>query len=285
MLRIEESSPSAATLATLKTVQARIDEKTDYPARVIAAGKEWDAKAGSVDKREAIRDVRLTLSKMCVGSVRCAYCEDSLADEIEHIEPKSLFPQRAFDWTNYLFACGPCNGPKSNRYGTMCGTIVQEFVRKKGDPVVPPPASKSAFIDPRSEDPFDFFEIDIGGVTPNGQEIFGTFTLMSRAGISDADLARSEFTIEVLGLNREVIRAARENAFGGFRARMREYVARKNNGATADELSRLCRDLLKTPHLSVFEDMRRQRKFQPELAQLFAQAPEMLSWEVVPPAK
>jgi hypothetical protein len=37
-----------------------------------------------------------------------------VTDEAEHINPKDLYLERVFDWANYLYACGPCNGPKSN---------------------------------------------------------------------------------------------------------------------------------------------------------------------------
>lgn len=282
MLKIAEKTLAPAALATLKTIQDRIDGKADYPARVAAADAEWKAKLGSAAKKEAFATIRTTLAEMCVGSVRCTYCEDSLADEVEHIEPKNLFPHRAFLWANYLFACGPCNGPKSNRYGVVAGDQVDEFIRRRGDPIVPPAAGAAGLINPRSEDPFDFLELDIGGVAHDGSEIAGTFMLLPRDELVGAKRSRAKFTIDVLGLNREAIRAARENAFGGFRARIREYVAEKEAGRGASHLAKLREGILKTPHLSVFEDMRRQRFIHPELADFFARAPEILAWAVVP---
>ena len=186
------------------------------------AKSEWDTKLSSNTKKVAFKTVRETLAKMCVGSVRCAYCEDSLADEVEHIRPKNLFPEYTFVWDNYLFACGPCNGPKSNRYGVVNGTVVEEFIRNRNDDVVPPGAGVSGLIDPRTEDPFAFLEMDLGGVTPDGTRIEGTFEILPLDGLLGADFARAEFTINVLGLNREVIRAARKNAFGGFWARIHQ---------------------------------------------------------------
>lgn len=284
MLRVADRPLAEVAGKTLAKIQAIIDDKPDYPARVAAAKAEWGTKTSTTAKKEAFKAVRDTLAQMCVGSVRCAYCEDSLADEVEHIQPKNLFPDVAFKWPNYLFACGPCNGPKSNRYGIVNGQLIDEFVRKRGDPIVAPGAGASAFINPRTEDPFDFLELDLGGTTPDGAIIAGTFELLPRLDLKASDLARADFTIEVLGLNREVIRAARENAFGGFRARMREYAEEKEAGATPARLGELRDDLLKTPHLSVFADMRRQRAFVPELADLFQRATEMLVWEVVPSA-
>jgi hypothetical protein len=282
MLRIGNKELDAPSAAVLSALQSQVDVAADYPSQVLAAKLAWDNKTGTKARSAAFISIRTTLGTMCIGSVRCAYCEDSAADEVEHILPKNLFPEQSFRWSNYLFACGPCNGPKSNRYGTVDGEEVKEFIRGKNDPVVRPPAGQSGFIDPRTEDPFDFLEMDLGGTTPQGVVLAGTFQLLPREGLSGANHARAKFTIDVLGLNREVIRVARENAFGGFRARMVEYVQKKEAGAGADDLDKLRHGILTTPHLSVFEEMRHQRVLLPEVADLILRAPEMLGWAILP---
>lgn len=282
MLKIADLELDAQSSAVLDTLQKGVNAVGDYPGRVSEAKKAWDGKTGSKAKAAAFASVRKTLGLMCIGSIRCAYCEDSLADEVEHIQPKNLFPQITFKWSNYLFACGPCNGPKSNRYGTLDGDLVTEYVRDKNGPIVPPPVGQSGFIDPRIEDPYEFLEMDLGGVTAEGMVIKGTFTLLPRDGLAAAAKARADFTITVLDLNREPIRKARENAFGGFVSRMFKYVARKEAGASEEELKDMQRGLLEAPHLSVFEDIRRQRVHLPEIADLISRAPEMLSWDIIP---
>jgi len=284
MLKIADRALAASASKVLASIQATVDGAADYSGRVTAADVEWKAKGGTAAKKDAFKLIRETLASMCVGPVRCAYCEDSLADEVEHIQPKSLFPQHAFVWTNYLFACGPCNGPKSNRYGVVTGNAVVEFVRQRGGPISAPPAGTSGFIDPRREDPSGLLEVDLGGTTPSGDVIAGTFEILPADGLSPTDFARADFTIEVLGLNREVIRVARANAFGGFRARMREFVHKLEGGADADALLALKNDLLMTPHLTVFSEIRRQRAILPELNDLLQRAPDMLAWDLVPGA-
>ena len=268
-------------VAVLADLQAVVDAGADYPARVEAARAQWDQKGSTQAKTAAFRTVRATLAGMCVGPVRCAYCEDSLADEVEHIVPKTLFPERAFDWQNYLYACGPCNGPKSNRYGVWTGVEIIEFVRRRGASIVPPPTGMSGFVDPRTENPLCFFELDMGGVTPGGDLIKGTFELLPVDGLPNVVSARARFTIDVLGLNREVIRVARENAFGGFRARLREYTKCKETGEPASTLDRMKWDLLSTPHLTVFAEMQRQRSLLPEIDSLFERVPEATTWPLV----
>jgi len=201
---------------------------------------------------------------------------------VEHILPKSLHPDRAFDWHNYLYACGPCNRPKSNRYGVVRGSEIVEFMRRRSDPIVPPPQGDSALINPRIEDPLDFLELDLGGVTPDGDLLEGTFELLPRDGLSLKDRARAQFTIKVVGLNREVIRVSRANAMGGFRARLHEYVQHKERGSAQDKLETLRDDILMTPHLTVFAELRRQRNFLPEIDDLFARAPEATTWPLIP---
>jgi 5-methylcytosine-specific restriction endonuclease McrA len=281
MLRITERSLAASARVILDDLQALIDAEPDYPAKVRAAKKAWDSKTSTKAKADTFQIIRQTLSLMCVGTVRCAYCEDSLADEVEHIRPKNFFPQFVFKWGNYLFACGPCNSPKGNRYGVLTHDTVEEFIRAPRGPVTPPPTGPAALIDPRTEDPLDFFELDLGGTTPDGVEVPGTFEFFPNDAADPGAQARAKFSIEVLGLNREVMRVARENAFGGFRARLREYVEERQNGASSRRLEGLRDDLLSTPHLTVFAEMRRQQDYLPEIRALFDHAPEAKRWPLI----
>lgn len=282
MLFIPNKNIAAETQYILNVLQQGVDASGDYPEKVATAKELWQSKTSSRAKSDAFKNIRATLASMCVGEVRCAYCEDSLADEVEHIQPKSLFPEATFSWVNYLYSCGPCNGPKGNRYGTLDGTNVVEFVRKRSDPILPPPAGASALVNPRLEDPLDFFELDLGGTTPTGAQVQGTFVIMPADAANEEMKARAVFTIDVLGLNREVIRLARKNAYGGYRARLIEYVKKKEEMADEAELEALREDILMTPHLTVFAEMRRQRDWLPELAALFDAAPEINAWRLTP---
>jgi uncharacterized protein (TIGR02646 family) len=69
---------------------------------------------------------------------KCAYCESKIRHvaygDIEHVIPKSVVPQRWFDWQNLTLACDICNGNKSNFHG-----------------------SHDTFVDPYAMDPVDHF--------------------------------------------------------------------------------------------------------------------------------
>lgn len=280
MLYIKGRDLDRVAEAELGVLGSIVNSFTAYDEKVASAKKQWEEKTYTVSKKKAFETIRETLAEMCIGSVRCSYCEDSAADEVEHILPKNFFPELTFDWNNYLFACGPCNAPKSNRFGVVSRGAVQEHLRKKKDPVTPPPYGISALINPRVEDPCRLLELDLGGVTPQGQALSGTFQFLPRDGISPAEVARVAFTIDVLNMNREVVRVARQNAFGGFKARLVQYVKERGEGATETALLVLKNDILRAPHLTVFSEMRCQRQWLPDIDILLTAAPEIDSWEL-----
>lgn len=49
---------------------------------------------------------------------KCAFCETKPGEsgniEVEHFAPKSIYPNLAFDWDNFLPACRKCNGTKDD---------------------------------------------------------------------------------------------------------------------------------------------------------------------------
>jgi len=159
---------------------------------------------------------------------------------------------------------------------------VTEFIRRPRRDVVAPPSGDPALLDPRSEDPTGFLELDLGGVTPDGSVLTATYDFLPRDGLSKLELARADYTITLLDLNREMLRIARENAFGGFRARLYEYAEKREAGVSPIILERLRSDLLRTPHLTVFAEMRRQRLSLPEIDALLLRAPESAQWPLVP---
>jgi uncharacterized protein (TIGR02646 family) len=52
---------------------------------------------------------------------KCAYCESKplhvTHGDVEHIVPKSIHPELAYEWENLTLACDSCNTQKSNREG------------------------------------------------------------------------------------------------------------------------------------------------------------------------
>lgn len=51
----------------------------------------------------------------------CSYCENALPSgiDVEHVRPKSLNPDVALNWPNFLLACGHCNSIKGHQAITI----------------------------------------------------------------------------------------------------------------------------------------------------------------------
>lgn len=269
MLKIRNGRLAAAATRKLKTFQAEVDAAASYEERVRRAKKQFGQRNKSTDA--TFKAVREKLTQLCNGARRCMYCEDSVADEVEHFKPKDLYPELVFVWKNYLYACGPCNGPKNNRFaviGPATGGLV-DVTRARNAPVAPPASGEAALIDPRAEDPHQYLTLDLRD----------TFEFTPVTTLSGVSLERARYTIAVLRLNeRDYLIAARENALSGFRARLTEYVHRRDAGASPQELARLKRGIRRAPHPTVWVEMKRQRQHHVDLNALFNQAPEALDF-------
>ena len=109
--------------------------------------------------------MRDLLDAMCIGARRCAYCEDSMADEVEHIRPRNLYPDEVFVWQNYLYACGPCNGGKRSSFAVFdqATNNIINVTRKRNSPVVSTTSGDAVFIEAKVDDPEEFMMLDLTG--------------------------------------------------------------------------------------------------------------------------
>jgi uncharacterized protein (TIGR02646 family) len=207
---------------------------------------------------------------MCSGARRCCYCEDSAADEVEHFRPKDLYPAVAFQWANYLYACGPCNGPKNNHFAIISrGGVLKDVTRKPKDPVVPPIKGRPALIDPRSDDPLQFMTLDL----------VDTFWFVPSGAPGSEERARAEYTIDVLHLNdRDVLPRARKESFEDYVAHVVRYRAERDSGTASKVLQEYVENLRLKQHPTVWAEMKRQHARHARLAPVFAAVPEALGW-------
>jgi hypothetical protein len=268
MLEIPACHLTSALSAGLAKYQSVVNLQQTYALQISVGIKNYGAY--NKPNNPIFGPIRQLLSDMCNGPVRCMYCEDSVADEIEHFWPKSVWPDYVFVWDNYLYACGPCNGAKLNAFTIFDpGSPSTRYVVPKGGkkPTAPPPPHwNPMLIDPRSENPLNFMMLDL----------MGTFNFVP-IGVNE----RADFTIKTLGLNaRRSLVKARESAFLAYRALLHEYGVRKANGASAAVLKQLMQGIMSLPHRTVWEEMKRQRIYaqHTQLNQLFAGATEALNW-------
>lgn len=73
----------------------------------------------------AVRRIKTILRAM--SAKKCAYCEQNLNArrliQVEHFQPKSLFPSLCYEMDNYFAACGGCNGEKGDRWPQTGGYV------------------------------------------------------------------------------------------------------------------------------------------------------------------
>ena len=266
MLHIENADLDPRTERGLRSYQAQVDEAGTYPQRVAEGKRLFSVR--NHERNPVFRAVRARLREMCAGAQRCGYCEDSVGDEVEHIMPKDLYPERVFVWQNYLLACGRCNGGKSKKFAVIVGRRLVDVTRRRGAPVRKPRRGDSALINPREENPLEYLVL----------ELEDTFMYLSHEGLTITDERRADYTIEVLKLNRDVLLAARSEAYGSYRARLVEYRDLRDGGAGSAELDSLTNAITSSSHPTVWREMQRQHADINELKGLFSAVPEALLW-------
>lgn len=137
----------------LGQIQSQVDSGSDVAAT-------WRAQRQRARMKQIIR----VLASMTGPRERCMFCEDSRGTDVEHFRPKSLYPQHAFRWPNFLWICTGCNRSKGNRF--PCDS--------SGLPLL---------IDPTTEKPWDFlfFDSDTGLITARWQAETGAESPKGRA--------------------------------------------------------------------------------------------------------
>lgn len=100
----------------------------------------------------------------------CGYCEAECKGEVDHFRPKSRFPSRVYEWSNWVFACHDCNHSKGEKW------------------------PKSGYVDPcariRSSRPEQYFDFDLK-----------TGEILPKAGLTQRRRQRARAMIDDLKLN------------------------------------------------------------------------------------
>jgi uncharacterized protein (TIGR02646 family) len=293
MLKLNSDSPGTTTLQHLATQQATIDALA-IGLRPATAQTLWDAKGGTKAGKAAFAEIKQTLAGMCVGTTLCNYCENNEATDVEHVYPKSFFPERAFRWLNYLLACKTCNTHfKLDQFAVFSPALSANATTMQRKKL--PTSADAAFIDPRVDDPMDFLFLDITGQS---------FFLLPSPTLTDPRArAKAQHTLRILQIGeRAALADARKAAFKFFQSRLERY-QQVRDASTLDDLERLVEDpdlvntsntfaaeqqqmltglrqsILRYPHPTVWREMQRQRLSLPKTKRLFEAVPEALGWQ------
>ena len=276
MLKIDENiKPQQDILNELALFQKEIDGLNDFNRESKRAGESFSAKN---KKGNRVFDaIKVCLMQVSVGIERCIYCENSQCDEVEHIYPKTLYPEKCFIWENYAYVCGPCNGKKNNKFAIYRHSDdIKQLVNPENSkqPILKPPKGESVLINPRVENPLDYAELDF---------TTGFFTFPHAVGTKEFERAHYTFN-EVLGLNERLFKK-RKSAYTAYKARLVEYVYELQIGASQDILNHIIGNLRNEDHPTVWKEMQRQFRMgwlsnsDPRLHELFNRSlPESLTW-------
>ncbi len=271
-------TPSQTTLDQLKAFQHIVNAEGSYELKRQKAKTLFKTK--NTKTNATFKEIRRHLTEMCNSTRRCVYCEDSVANQVEHIFPKDFYPEKCFEWDNYVYACGPCNGPKNNQFAIFNAEtgMLQRINTPHWPNDSPPPNGSPALINPRKENPLDFAILDLKD----------TFLFFPLPDLNPIDSLRAEYTFnEILKMNepdREMLRQARENAFGNFKDAFYSFIKRGEEGAAPEKLERIISRIKKENHQTVWKEMQRWhnlgilREVDDELDDYFIQKPEALTW-------
>lgn len=278
MLKVNSAiKPPADTLVNLKLYQDDVNKEVTFGNRVSLAKKNFSKY--NKKKNKVFDAIKASLLEISPGIERCAYCEDSKCDEVEHIHPKDFYPELCFTWENYVYACGTCNGPKNNLfalYDTSTKEIIELNKLTGNDLLHGLPAGEKIFIDPRIEDPFDYCTLDLR-----------TFLFNITAQANTFEYIKAEYTFnQVLRLNtqREYLRLQREQAYDNYKNRLIAYKQMKDAGATPEKLQRIIANLKREGHPTVWKEIQRQHRLQKlseidtDFDKLLITCPEALLW-------
>ncbi len=281
----------AALVSLLEEETRRISAELTPEDRYRVAVGRWNNRRSRAPV--AWRQADAALSEGLPRSGRCCYCEYNGAQTIDHFFPKRYFPEKAFQWENFVPACSSCNTYKGDQFEVFESKERLVFIAlSKHSPAIAG-NEDAVLINPRADDPYNFLKLELS-----------TGIYQPLDDLSDRDKVRANRTIELLRFNIDdnIVRW-RRRAFSSYMRKLDDYV--KVKGAENYEemrevtppdmreailsihsfeegkewvLRRIEADICDDAFPSVWEEMKKQRRHRTELSDLFEAAPEALSW-------
>lgn len=275
MIQLPNVIISQTVLDKLKEYQSEIDKETDFVKKAEMAKSLFSSK--NVIGDVTFDEVKIALDGMCSGARRCVYCEDSLGCEVEHIRPKSLYPELCFNWQNYVYACGLCNKRKSSKFAVFDGET-HRVLKISKTKLSHKTKGESVMINPRQENSMEYCKLDLENKACR-------FVIIENLG--KREKAKAEYTFfTMLNLNDvpyEKIRQAREIAYSNYFNRLFIYTKFKNE-LSQERKEVIIQELKKEQHPTVWKEMQRYyrenwlKPIDEELHELFEESPEALNW-------
>lgn len=293
MINIASKNLSQKTMDFLAEKQTEINAKTTFLEKKNRAKMSWNGKRGSDDGKAVFTEIVGKLKDMNVSKGICNYCENDVSIDIEHIFPKSFYPEKAFLWSNYLLSCKKCNMYHKNDdfavFNPIGSTNRQDLVRGT---LTPPPNDDALLINPRSDNAINFLVLDLVNAF--------AFTPVDRDKTS-RNYQKGDYTVKLLDLNNEELKHARRNLAYTYTENLERYSkikvatnfeelkkaihpmdrideSKKLEGEKQLYLKNLETYILELPHPTVWEEIKRQRKNILNIEILFSKVPEASDW-------
>jgi uncharacterized protein (TIGR02646 family) len=187
----EPLSPNA--LSHLQTLQNQVDNEPDMEAKYKCAAQLWQTRKNRIPNRANWDEIEQKLKNGGPRPGLCHYCEFDRIAATEHICPKKHFPDRSFQYANYLLACYRCNsinkGDKFAVFSPPGSNSWVNLIQSRGSYLLPP-TDDAVLINPRIENPNDFLELDLM-----------TGKLVPKPSTEIRNVEKAKYTIDLLGLN------------------------------------------------------------------------------------
>ncbi len=208
---------AASSLKILDDLNQQIRQESVFDDKVNKAYALWQTKTKTNDKRNTFDDVKKSLLTPIKNRDICAYCETNEPSDIEHIFPKSHFPEKTFEWENYLYVCKTCNTKHKSDYFKV-------FYPQGSDQAVElfrtntePPTEDNVFINQRKEDPREYFILNLES------SIFDV-----KDGLAARNFTKANYTLDLLKLNQRGYKG-RKNAVGNYKNLLANYINAKKS--------------------------------------------------------
>jgi uncharacterized protein (TIGR02646 family) len=183
----------------------RLQDKTALVAGKATAKEKCEEARRLFDQSRTtqwFKEVVSALQALAGGADLCMYCSANESSHVDHYRPLKTFPERSFDYHNFLWACDICN----RRY--------------KGDKFPPDTEPGAQILNPVDDNVWDYFFIE---------ETFGQ--LVPRIDPQTNDYYdRAKSTVEVVGLDREQLRLRRVRRYEELRNRVANALQGINEG-------------------------------------------------------
>lgn len=286
MLQLVSKKLSPIANQKLLKLQKEVNVETSFQLKVAKAKTLWKNRTNN----KVFDEIKSKLKELCIPIEICAYCEHSEATDIEHVYPKSFFPESTFEWENYLLACKICN---SHYKLDQCHVVDRNGICRKIERGQEPIYKEMAFVHPRKENPNDYMLIDIctGKYIQNPsckekiqfnkvEKTLEILELNDRTVLIEARKQKEKYIFLILDMLVKIINAKSNQELSALLTPYDMLDLKKSLDENKQILKEnVQKDIQKQPHPSVWYSIQKiESKTNPKWKQIFRQLPEALDW-------